>query len=103
MSHPKRADHPRWLIVLTCLILALGDAHPRIDLVLGQYAPLPAPSLGYLTTLLGYGAPHFPLADHYAAQRITLRVGRVGSDETSAEYALATSTFTVGDTRFAFG
>ncbi|MEO7055363.1 MAG: crosslink repair DNA glycosylase YcaQ family protein [Caldimonas sp.] len=29
-----------------------------IELVVRKYAPLPAPSLGYLTRLLGYGAPH---------------------------------------------
>ena len=29
-----------------------------IGLVVAKYAPLPAASLGYLTSLLGYGAPH---------------------------------------------
>jgi hypothetical protein len=29
-----------------------------VELVIRKYAPLPAPSLGYLTSLLGYGAPH---------------------------------------------
>ncbi|MET0328802.1 MAG: crosslink repair DNA glycosylase YcaQ family protein [Luteimonas sp.] len=29
-----------------------------IDLIVGKYAPLPAPSLTYLVRLLGYGAPH---------------------------------------------
>jgi uncharacterized protein YcaQ len=29
-----------------------------LDLVVRKYAPLPSPSLGYLTSLLGYGAPH---------------------------------------------
>ena len=29
-----------------------------IELVVRKYAPLPAPSLGYLTSLLGLGAPH---------------------------------------------
>ena len=29
-----------------------------LDTVVALYAPLPSPSLGYLTSLLGYGAPH---------------------------------------------
>jgi hypothetical protein len=29
-----------------------------LDLVVGKYAPLPSASLGYLVSLLGYGAPH---------------------------------------------
>ncbi|MBO9687026.1 MAG: YcaQ family DNA glycosylase [Mitsuaria chitosanitabida] len=29
-----------------------------LDMIVALYAPLPAPSLGYLTSLLGYGAPH---------------------------------------------
>jgi len=33
-------------------------AEQLLDLVLRLYAPLPAASLGYLTGLLGYGAPH---------------------------------------------
>lgn len=36
-------------------------AEQLLDLVLRLYAPLPAPSLGYLTSLLGYGAPHLRL------------------------------------------
>ena len=28
-----------------------------LDMIVSLYAPLPSPSLGYLTTLLGYGAP----------------------------------------------
>lgn len=33
-------------------------AEALLDRVVALYAPLPAASLGYLTTLLGYGAPH---------------------------------------------
>ena len=33
-------------------------AERLLDLVVALYAPLPAASLGYLTSLLGYGAPH---------------------------------------------
>jgi uncharacterized protein len=33
-------------------------AQALLDLVVQLYAPLPAASLGYLTTLLAYGAPH---------------------------------------------
>ena len=29
-----------------------------VDIVIRKYAPLPRPSLGYLVSLLGYGAPH---------------------------------------------
>ena len=33
-------------------------AEALVDLIVSLYAPLPAPSLGYLVTLLRYGAPH---------------------------------------------
>ncbi len=36
-----------------------------LDLVVRKYAPLPSASLSYLTSLLGYGAPH--LSDHTRA------------------------------------
>lgn len=34
------------------------QARGLVQLLLKQYAPIPAQSLGYLVTLLGYGAPH---------------------------------------------
>lgn len=34
------------------------QANGLVQLLLRLYAPLPAPSLGYLVSLLGYGAPH---------------------------------------------
>ncbi len=41
-------------------------ARALVDLVIAKYAPLPAPSLGYLVQLLRYGAPH--LRDELRAQ-----------------------------------
>lgn len=49
IQHPEQDDSPE-------------SRHTRaaalLDMVVALYAPLPAASLGYLTTLLGYGAPH---------------------------------------------
>jgi uncharacterized protein YcaQ len=48
-------------------------ADALLDLVLRQYAPLPAPSLGYLVSLLGYGAPHLRTEARAALRRIRER------------------------------
>jgi uncharacterized protein YcaQ len=42
-----------------------------IELVVAKYAPLPGPSLGYLASLLGYGAPQLA-----AQTRVALRTAR---------------------------
>jgi uncharacterized protein YcaQ len=49
IQHPSQEDGPGE---------RLARAQALMDLVVGLYAPLPAASLGYLTSLLGYGAPH---------------------------------------------
>ncbi len=49
VEHPPVADEPPD---------RLARASALIDLVLRQYAPLPASSLGYLVRMLGHGAPH---------------------------------------------
>ena len=43
-----------------------------IELVMRKYAPLPSPSLGYLVSLLGYGAPHL-IAEARAALAVAKR------------------------------
>jgi uncharacterized protein YcaQ len=44
-------------------------AEQLLDMVVQLYAPLPAPSLGYLTSLLGYGAPQLRAETRAAAKR----------------------------------
>jgi len=61
VAHPPVDDAP-------AARAARADA--LLDLVLGQYAPLPAPSLGYLVSLLGYGAPHLRVEARAALRRV---------------------------------
>jgi len=49
ISHPEQDPSPA---------ARLARAAQLLDLVVALYAPLPAASLGYLCSLLGYGAPH---------------------------------------------
>ncbi len=49
ISHPEQDQSPE---------ARLARAEQLMDMIVQLYAPLPAPSLGYLTSLLGYGAPH---------------------------------------------
>ena len=44
-------------------------ASALIELVVAKYAPLPAASLGFLTSLLGYGAPHLRTEARAAMKR----------------------------------
>ena len=48
-------------------------ADALLDLVVNLYAPLPSPSLGYLTSLLGLGAPHLKEETRAAFKRAKLR------------------------------
>ncbi len=48
-------------------------ADALLDLVLQLYAPLPAASLGYLTSLLGYGAPQLRAEARAALKRLPQR------------------------------
>ena len=49
ISHPEQDQGPE---------ARLERAARLLDMVVGLYAPLPAASLGYLTSLLAYGVPH---------------------------------------------
>ncbi len=49
ISHAEQDQSPAARLARAALLL---------DRIVSLYAPLPAPSLGYLTSLLGYGAPH---------------------------------------------
>ena len=51
-----------------------------IELVVAKYAPLPAASLGYLTSLLGYGAPHLRTEARAAMKRAHGHLARVTLD-----------------------
>ena len=46
-----------------------GRAESLLDMVVALYAPLPSASLGYLTTLLRYGAPHLHIETRQAFKR----------------------------------
>jgi len=48
-----------------------------IELVVAKYAPLPAASLGFLTSLLGYGAPHLRTETRAAMKRAHGDLARV--------------------------
>ena len=51
-----------------------------IELVVRKYAPLPAPSLGYLTSLLGYGAPHLVTEARAALAMAREHMGKANID-----------------------
>jgi len=65
-------QHPSHFEELTLqAVQARADA--LLDLVLQLYAPLPAASLGYLTSLLGYGAPQLRAEARAALKRLPQR------------------------------
>ena len=51
-----------------------------IELVVAKYAPLPAASLGFLTSLLGYGAPHLRTEARAAMKRAHGHLARTTLD-----------------------
>ncbi|SEL49214.1 hypothetical protein SAMN05216359_11015 [Roseateles sp. YR242] len=55
-------------------------AEALLDLIVSLYAPLPAASLGYLTRLLGYGAPHLQAEARAVCQDAAQRYGHAKVD-----------------------
>ena len=55
-------------------------AEALVDLVVSLYAPLPAPSLGYLVTLLRYGAPHLAAETRAVVKAAKARYGHAVVD-----------------------
>jgi len=55
-------------------------AEALLDMVVALYAPLPAPSLGYLTSLLGYGAPQLRAEARQAFQHAKARYAHAQID-----------------------
>lgn len=55
-------------------------AEALLDLVVALYAPLPAPSLGYLSSLLGYGAPQLRAETRQALLRAKARYAHAQID-----------------------
>ncbi|OWQ90406.1 cytoplasmic protein [Roseateles aquatilis] len=51
-----------------------------LDMIVALYAPLPSPSLGYLTTLLGYGTPHLKAEARNALKDAKQRYGHTKVD-----------------------
>lgn len=57
IAHPEQDQGPE---------ARLLRAQTLLDQIVALYAPLPAASFGYLTSLLGYGAPHLRLGSRQA-------------------------------------
>ncbi|WP_066268693.1 DNA glycosylase AlkZ-like family protein [Hydrogenophaga palleronii] len=57
-------------------------AEALVDLIVALYAPLPAPSLGYLVTLLRYGAPGLAVEAREVAKAARSRYGHADIDGT---------------------
>lgn len=55
-------------------------AEALLDLVVALYAPLPSASLGYLTTLLGYGVPHLKVETRAVCKAAKHRYGHAQVD-----------------------
>lgn len=55
-------------------------AEALVDAIVDLYAPLPAPSLGYLVTLLRYGAPHLAAETRAVVQAARTRYGHAVVD-----------------------
>ncbi len=58
-------------------------AEALVDTIVNLYAPLPAPSLGYLVTLLRYGAPHLAAETRAVVKAARTRYGHAVVDGTA--------------------
>lgn len=58
-------------------------AEALVDAIVALYAPIPSPSLGYLVTLLRYGAPHLSLETRAAVKAARERYGHALVDGTT--------------------
>ncbi len=74
MSHAEQDDSPA---------ARLARAQALVDAIVALYAPLPAPSLGYLVTLLRYGAPHLAAEARAVVQAAKQRYGHAVVDGTT--------------------
>jgi uncharacterized protein YcaQ len=71
MSHAAQDDRPA---------ARLARAEALVDAIVALYAPLPSPSLGYLVTLLRYGAPHLAVETRAVVQAARARYGHAQVD-----------------------
>lgn len=74
MSHVEQDESPS---------ARLARAEALVDAIVALYAPLPAPSLGYLVTLLRYGAPHLAVEARAVARAARSRYGHAVLDGTT--------------------
>ncbi len=73
MDHPPQDDSP---------VARRARAEALVDAIVHLYAPLPAPSLGYLVTLLRYGAPHLVAETRAVVKAARTRYGHAVVDGT---------------------
>ena len=69
----------------------LARAEALVDRIVALYAPLPAPSLGYLVTLLRYGAPQLAAEARAVAKAAPSRYGHAVVDGTTWFWPVAES------------
>ncbi len=74
MSHAEQDESPP---------ARLARAEALVDRIVALYAPLPAPSLGYLVTLLRYGAPQLAAEARAVARAARSRYGHAVVDGTT--------------------
>ncbi|MCV0437938.1 MAG: winged helix DNA-binding domain-containing protein [Hydrogenophaga sp.] len=61
----------------------LARAQALVDAIVALYAPIPSPSLGYLVTLLRYGAPHLSVEARAVVKAARERYGHAVVDGTT--------------------
>ncbi|MBL0920167.1 MAG: YcaQ family DNA glycosylase [Hydrogenophaga sp.] len=74
MAHAAQDDSPA---------ARQARAEALVDTIVNLYAPLPAPSLGYLVTLLRYGAPHLAAETRAVVKAARTRYGHAVVDGTA--------------------
>ncbi|AOF84676.1 winged helix DNA-binding domain protein [Hydrogenophaga sp. RAC07] len=74
MSHVEQDESPS---------ARMARAEALVDRIVALYAPLPAPSLGYLVTLLRYGAPHLAVEARAVVKAARSRYGHAVVDGTT--------------------
>lgn len=71
IDHPPQDDGPA---------ARRARAEALLDMVVALYAPLPSASLGYLTSLLGYGVPHLKVETRAVCKAAKQRYAHVTLD-----------------------
>jgi uncharacterized protein YcaQ len=74
MSHAEQDESPA---------ARRSRAEALVDAIVALYAPVPSPSLGYLATLLRYGAPHLSLETRAVVKSARDRYGHAVIDGTT--------------------